>query len=206
MENVKLEESHVFETQDTVTNYYLKHCLPDFLIGHNESIRKFLSTKDPEYIFNFRELLARFLLDSESYRISKQSIEKTEKSFRHDTSIMSRFLESDNPFIKQFIRTGKVHLPAQHTQELLLPLTSHVESASGNATLTLQRIEYAKLLGQLGREKRNIDLQGYKSRITRNYIRGLSDTSEAYCNIAAIHRQLSFKENSDLQVITKSLK
>lgn len=74
----RIQNSNVHKTQERARDYYLRYCLPDFLIAHNVRIRKYLKTRSENEIYLFRELLARFLLESEACRISPQSLEKTE--------------------------------------------------------------------------------------------------------------------------------
>ena len=118
--------NNFFQTQEDARMYYLRYRLPDFLIEHNVRIRKYLADKSDDEIFTFKELLVRFLLEDEAYRINvttASSIAKTEKSFRHDSIIFDRFLESKDPFIRAFRRGEKIKLPSKEV-ELVLGLGS----------------------------------------------------------------------------------
>ncbi len=92
-----------FNTNYNALDYYLKYCLPDFLIAHNLKIKKFLKWRNEKYIYTFRELLKRFILEEEKHRIQPYSIANTERRFKHDSLILSNFLNSEDPFIRKFL-------------------------------------------------------------------------------------------------------
>lgn len=73
-----------FSSDDGAKEYYLRYCLPLFLMEQNAGIRKYIQGKSSTWKHVFRELLTRFLVD-ESHRIKLGNMEKTERSFRHDT-------------------------------------------------------------------------------------------------------------------------
>ncbi len=122
-----MDEANFFKTQDDARTYYLKYCLPGFLIKHNVRIKKYLEHKTTDEIFTFQELLRRFLLDSEAHRINPENIEKTERSFRHDTGILDRFLESRDKYIQAFRRGQMITLPSEEV-ELLAAIPEESDS------------------------------------------------------------------------------
>lgn len=49
-------------------------------------------------------LLSSLIRENYSQRVDIKNMDKTERSFRDDTTIMQDFLQSKNPFIRKFLR------------------------------------------------------------------------------------------------------
>ena len=103
-------DTNVFQTSQDAQEYYLRNLLPDWMIGHNLAIRKYLKDKTPEEIFIFRQLIGP-ILEQERSRIRVNSREATEHSFRYDTVVLQVFLESKNPYIVAFREGRPLPLP-----------------------------------------------------------------------------------------------
>jgi hypothetical protein len=75
-----------------------------YLIGENKPIKKYLQKKNPNQIGQFKMLLSGLIRENYSQRIDIKNMNKTERSFRDDTTIIQDFLQSSNPFIRKFLR------------------------------------------------------------------------------------------------------
>lgn len=188
-------ESHnnFFQTQEDARMYYLRYRLPDFLIEHNPRIRKYLLNKSEDDIFTFKELLVRFILEGEAYRISLTSIAKTEKSFRHDSIVLDRFLESSDPFIRAFRKGEKVVLPTEDT-ELILNGTEIDETLVDDREIFEYRKQYARLLGVLGNKEKRANEDRVKLEVLKEYFQHLELYSVEYKSIATVYRDIGSME------------
>jgi HrpA-like RNA helicase len=189
-------ESNVFKTQEWAQVYYLQHCLPDFLIGHNPSVKQYLEGKSPEQIFIFRELLVGIILEEERTRIHPRSLEKTERSFAHDTTIMERFLESTNPYIEAF-RKGKP-LPQKEKRKFT---SVEIEEQQENAELLELKKVYARLVGSIMKKLKKYNIQKLKEGAVEDFISYIvEETSEAYAILMDHYRTLG---NTDSLTLSK---
>ncbi len=162
-------ESHnnFFQTQEDARLYYLRYRLPDFLVEHNQRISNYLKNKTEDEIFTFKELLVRFLLDHESYRINPRNIKETERRFRHDSIILDRFLESNDPFIQAFRRGEKITLPSQEVE--LIVGTILDEDLMSNKELFELRKQYVKLLGSVRSDLKDVNEVRIKEEVLREH-------------------------------------
>jgi hypothetical protein len=55
------EDSNVFETTETAVDYYFRYLLPDFMIGHNPQVKKYINSHRDIDLGIFRSLLLRIL-------------------------------------------------------------------------------------------------------------------------------------------------
>lgn len=157
-----------FTSDEASRDYYLRYCLPLFLIEHNQAIRKYIKWKSPEWVAIFRELLTRFVLD-EAQRIRLQNLEVTERSFRYDSWILQRFEESNDFHIRYFrihgmlpeIRGPKEGAPKESDFDILDYPDEDIEG---------MRKQYAKRLGWANRfsvaiDSDSIEEQYFTSRV-----------------------------------------
>lgn len=200
------------ETQLEWKEYYLQFVLPDFLIEHNLWIRKYLLGKSEDYVSTFRELLKRYLLDNEAYRISPMNIEKTERSFRYDSGILDNFLDSDNPVIKYFLKHGHAIIPPVRTDEIItgkaVGLWSNMEE-NIDINKEFQEIlrSYAWLIGNAKHYTCNIPLQRVKEDIIEDFIKNLEiNPGDEYCTLMSEHAYLKTMNPNDRTEIAKWLK
>lgn len=93
----------VFSSDADAKNYFLRHCVPVFLMEQNHAIRAYIEGKTTQWKIIFRQLLSRFLVEqSEIHRVQIGALNKTEHSFRNDTGILQSFQETKDPIIRHF--------------------------------------------------------------------------------------------------------
>lgn len=186
--------NNFFQTQEDARTYYLRYRLPDFLIENNVRIRKYLQDKSEDDIFTFKELLVRFILEDEAYRInvtSSSSIAKTEKSFRHDSIVFDRFLESTDPFIQAFRRGKKIALPSEE-RELIIGTSAHEdeEVLVENREVRELQNQYARLLGSVKHAMKRVDEDRIKAEVLREIFLQIELYSEEYKSIASVYHDI----------------
>lgn len=198
------QSSNCFETDTEAREYYIRYCLPDFLIAHNVRIGKYLKNKTAEQIFTFRGLLVRFLLNDVVHRVNPDNIEKTERSFRHDTTILDRFLESKDPFIEAF-RSGKQIVVPSGEKELIMDI-SHDEDAVYDNELFQSQKQYVQFLGSIRHGVKPLNVDKIKSALLSEYFLSLATDSDAYKKLWIIYQDIGRMDVSDVQNLTKCLK
>lgn len=199
-------ESHnnFFQTQEDARMYYLRYRLPDFLIEHNPRIRNYLKDKSEEDVFTFKELMVRFLLDDEAYRIHPKNIEETERRFRHDSIIFDSFLESTDPFVQAFRRGNKITLPSREL-ELITGTPMDEEFMENQEVRELQK-QYAKHVGAIKHQMKTIDIEKMKADILKEYFLHLELYSKAFKSLNAVYQEIGKMEVPDVQKRVARLK
>lgn len=175
----KTESSNFFGTQEEPRIYYLRYRLPDFLIEHDKRIQQYLANRSEEDVFAFKELIVRFLLEDEARGMIPETIGEIETRFRHDSSVLDRFLESKDPFIQAF-RRGK---------RLASPSLTDTISLEQKEIFELQS-EYMRLLARLKNETTAIDIDGIKTKILRQYFLHLGENSKEYDALVALYEEI----------------
>lgn len=197
-------DSNFFKTQDDARTYYLRYCLPQFLIERNPRIRNYLKGKDENTVFIFKELISRFLLDSEAHRIHPNSIDKTELSFRHDTTILDRFLESEDPFIQAFRKGEEVMFPSEEV-ELLANIVLDEGSSKNKEVRELQK-QYVKLLGSVRWKLNKVDEERMKVEVLKEHLFHVESYSWEYRTITDIYQEIGMMSLSEVKKTMTSLK
>lgn len=201
-------ETNVFQTSQDAQEYYLKNLLPDWMIGHNLAIRKYLREKTPEEIFIFRQLIGP-ILEQERSRIRVNSREATERSFRFDTVIMETFLESKNPYIVAFREGRPLPLP-EKSVFIWLPVTSNESEKTHAPQETAETIElkkqYAKLIGKLKRKREKIDIEAVKTELVDAYLSSIDEHSFLFSTLRQDFEVLTRQEPTVLQDWGRRLK
>lgn len=206
IEKSSKSESHnnFFQTQEDARMYYLRYRLPDFLIEHNVRIRNYLKNKSEEDVFTFKELMVRFLLEDEAYRIHPKNIEETERRFRHDSTIFDSFLESTDPFVQAFRRGNKITLPSREV-ELIIGVPTEEASLENREVFELQK-QYVKLLGAIKHQMKTIDVEKVKAEILKEYFLHLELYSQEFKTLSAVYQDIGKMEVSDIQKRVARLK
>ncbi|MDD5376970.1 MAG: helicase-related protein [Candidatus Gracilibacteria bacterium] len=202
-----VRHNNFFQTHEDARMYYLRYRLPDFLVEHNQRIRKYLENKTEDDIFTFKELLVRFLLKDEAHRInitSKASIAKTEKSFRHDTTILDQFLESEDPFIQAFRKGKRITLPSEEIE--LLAQISPNERPRENKEVSELRNQYAKLLGSIKWKMKKVDEERIKSEVLKEYFLHIDLYSGEFKTIVSLYQDIEKMSLPAVKRIMTSLK
>jgi len=151
-----------------------------------------LEHKTIDEIFIFQELLRRFLLGSEAHRIHPESIEKTERSFRHDTGILDRFLESTDKYIQAFRRGQVVVLPSEEC-EVLVKIPDEDTIVNSGEIFALQK-QYVEILGSIRNELKVINAETIKVEILQKYLLFLESNSPAYNTIVSTYKSIGNQE------------
>lgn len=200
-----------FTSDEAARDYYLRYCLPLFLIEHNQAIKKYVRGKSWEWVSIFRELLTRFVLD-EAHRIRLQNLEVTERSFRYDSWILQRFEESDDFHIRYFrihgvlpeIRWPKVN--DETSDDFDMP-----ENPDQNDMEALRK-EYAKRLGwanafYLALDPDQIEERYFVSRVSQiGEGQGSEQELLAYSVIQSVYDSFGRKNQSEREPISRALK
>lgn len=155
-------------------------------------------------IFTFQELLRRFLLDSEIHRIHPKSIEKTELSFRHDTTILDRFLESTDKYIQAFRKGQMVVLPSDE-KELLAKISDENDSINNREIFALQK-QYVEMLGSIRSELKAIDTEKIKMKFLKDYFLFLESSSPEYGVLWSTYKEIGDMERKEVKYQMMELK
>ena len=199
--------------------YYINNCLVHFLIGHNNPIKKYLQKKNPDQIGQFKMLLSSLIRENYSQRVDIKNMDKTERSFRDDTTIMQDFLQSKNPFIRKFLRnqlTGTDLLAIEDTLwkstdiDISFEDTTYDDIDTDHGAFEIQT-KIATLMGKLKEyTSSNLTLEKINGNIIRKYVRSLETGTSEYTRIKDIIENMSDQQlrvdNKILKCITRDLK
>lgn len=199
-----------FTSNEAARDYYLKYCLPLFLIEHNQAIRKYVRGKSPEWVAIFRELLTKFVLD-EAHRISLNKLEITERSFRYDSWILQRFEESDDFYIRYFRIHGELpEMRGPDHGDLEFDFDSLDDSDEKD--IEKLRKDYAKRLGWANTFRLTVDLDYIEKQYFASRIVAISEWTgneqelHAYAVINDVYDSLGRKTQAEREPMSKWLK
>lgn len=201
-----------FSSDEGAKEYYLRYCLPLFLMEQNAGIRKYIQGKSSTWKNVFRELLTRFLVD-ESHRIKLGNMEKTERSFRHDTWILQRFQESDDQYIKYFRLHGRLpDILSDSGKYISANVVYEIENPHTHAIFQLQT-QFARIIGELRQYTIKIHLEKVQEFIIERFLSRLEESDmsvwsdlEAYNELVLAYESLRLISRQEVIQISQSLK
>lgn len=117
-----------------------------------------------------------------------KSIEATERSFLHDTKILDDFLESENPYIREFLRFGKLGLFKDNGDEVII----QSPNSEGDSMLAERRLielkkQYFALMGRISPELTDFQIDQYNRMVQEQYFNHLISSSIDYKMICDVH-------------------
>ncbi len=182
------EDSNVFETTETAVDYYFRYLLPDFMIGHNPQVKKYINSHRDIDLGIFRSLLLR-ILEWEKSRIRINNIAFTENSFRHDTIVMEEFMNSQDPFIVAFREWRPLPLVQQDRKHGTIENWERSDIVNTEASEKKKR-EYAYLVGEMKRKRSPVDRQAELSDTIEIYLNTIADSSITFSEFGKLLEKL----------------